>query len=68
MVASTTRKFFYLFSLGTWSQVLFLENICSNFVHKGLRHEMKQKTQRKSVNLARFGVESGLKLSRLRSS
>ncbi len=43
MVASTTRKFFCLFSLGTQSQELFLENICTNFVYKGLRHEMKQK-------------------------
>ncbi len=56
MAASTTRKFFCLFSLSTRSQELFLENICTNFVYKGLRHKMKQKTQRKLVKLARFGT------------
>ncbi len=34
MVASTTRKFFCLFFLSTRSQVLFLENFCTNYVYK----------------------------------
>ncbi len=67
MAASTTRKFFCLFSLGMRSQELFLENICTNFVYKGLRHEMKQKTRRKSVKLARFGTRVESSRLRLRS-